>query len=706
MRPLWYIMTMSITFQCALALFVISTSLPVNVHADGVWTTYANINKVLDIAVHGETTWCLTTAGVVRWDFATHTNTVYRNFGEYCSVIAVDPYGNLWAGSSIDGLMRYDGSTIQRFTGDDGLDAISISSITFGVGNSVYIGHSWGNLSVYNGHTWHEELNDDNPFTNVPVAVKAPDNTVWAGVRGDALYHLTGGEWVRHEIQDTYPDKRFTALAVDYTGCIWAGMYSCTYRFDSASWERISTGEVTDIAVDPDNTVWIGTRFGVIKYTDGKTSLMTVENGLPDNDINALTIGSDGTIWVGTNEGIAVYDGADWTIITEECWLLNNRVDKFVVDPNGSVWLPLDQLYAFDGTSLVTFTSMNTGIEMEQVPDIGCNWDGKVWFLTSHYLVTYDGVDWKETAIPSLQRFFVSFAFDSKGRMWVAEPTNVGGPPDGGVGCYDGDNYVRYDSSNGLPVNDAGVICVAPNDDVWVGSMVAAGVSRYNGTGWETFRTANGLGGNEIYSLTISPDGTVYVGATNGTVSRFDGNSWDIFQVIGEDILWDNQIRTLAVAPDGSVWAGTFYGAFHFDGDEWVQYTVEDGLASNTVNCIDVSDTGEVWIGTSQGLSKCTPDHSTVVKEPVPHEYLLITGNYPNPFNPSTTITYTLAAPSRVTLTVYSLTGQKIATLVNGTMSAGRHSATFDGSNLASGIYFYRLISGDIRKTGSMALVK
>jgi hypothetical protein len=79
---------------------------------------------------------------------------------------------------------------------------------------------------------------------------------------------------------------------------------------------------------------------------------------------------------------------------------------------------------------------------------------------------------------------------------------------------------------------------------------------------------------------------------------------------------------------------------------------------------------------------------------------------YPNPFNNITTISYTMANPGRVNLSVYSITGQKIATLVDSPMAAGTHSAVFDGSNLASGIYLYRFESPEFAKTGKMLMVK
>jgi hypothetical protein len=68
--------------------------------------------------------------------------------------------------------------------------------------------------------------------------------------------------------------------------------------------------------------------------------------------------------------------------------------------------------------------------------------------------------------------------------------------------------------------------------------------------------------------------------------------------------------------------------------------------------------------------------------------------NFPNPFNPATTIRYSIPARASVRLTVFNVTGQKVAELVNEVQGPGMHEASLDGSRLASGVYFYRLSAG------------
>ncbi len=81
--------------------------------------------------------------------------------------------------------------------------------------------------------------------------------------------------------------------------------------------------------------------------------------------------------------------------------------------------------------------------------------------------------------------------------------------------------------------------------------------------------------------------------------------------------------------------------------------------------------------------------------------------NYPNPFNPSTNIQFSLPATSQVTLEVFNMLGQKVATLINGQkMTAGSHTQKFDASSLASGMYVYRISTANFVQSRKMMLIK
>jgi hypothetical protein len=80
--------------------------------------------------------------------------------------------------------------------------------------------------------------------------------------------------------------------------------------------------------------------------------------------------------------------------------------------------------------------------------------------------------------------------------------------------------------------------------------------------------------------------------------------------------------------------------------------------------------------------------------------------NFPNPFNPVTNITYSIATNTRVSIKVYDITGKEITTLVNEYKTPGHYSISFNGSNLSSGFYFYRVSAGDYTEMKKMSLLK
>jgi len=102
-------------------------------------------------------------------------------------------------------------------------------------------------------------------------------------------------------------------------------------------------------------------------------------------------------------------------------------------------------------------------------------------------------------------------------------------------------------------------------------------------------------------------------------------------------------------------------------------------------------------------------DETTEVEEPntikIPENFSL-SQNYPNPFNPSTLINFALPQTMDVSIVVYNSLGQKVKELVNGTMAAGNHTVEMDGSDLTSGMYFYRISALGYSKTMKMILLR
>jgi hypothetical protein len=96
---------------------------------------------------------------------------------------------------------------------------------------------------------------------------------------------------------------------------------------------------------------------------------------------------------------------------------------------------------------------------------------------------------------------------------------------------------------------------------------------------------------------------------------------------------------------------------------------------------------------------------SVPVREAVPREFTL-QQNFPNPFNPTTDLRFTIADLRFVSLKVFNVLGQEVATLVNGQSPAGSYDVTFDARSLSSGVYFYQLSADGMVQTKKMILEK
>mgnify|MGYP001331665574 CR=1 FL=1 len=89
----------------------------------------------------------------------------------------------------------------------------------------------------------------------------------------------------------------------------------------------------------------------------------------------------------------------------------------------------------------------------------------------------------------------------------------------------------------------------------------------------------------------------------------------------------------------------------------------------------------------------------------IPKEFALSPA-YPNPFNPTTTLSFAVPLDSEVFVSIYNLQGREVATLVNTTMEAGYHSVTWDANRYSSGVYFVHMMAGEHINTQKLMLVK
>ena len=118
------------------------------------------------------------------------------------------------------------------------------------------------------------------------------------------------------------------------------------------------------------------------------------------------------------------------------------------------------------------------------------------------------------------------------------------------------------------------------------------------------------------------------------------------------------------------------------------------------------SENADIYILRTDSLLNAPPPIGIIQTETENPRVSFLYQNYPNPFNPNTAISFDLPVSGHTTLFLYDITGKIVKELVDAYKPAGNYTVKFDGSNLASGVYFYRLLSGNYSQTKKMVLIK
>jgi hypothetical protein len=219
-------------------------------------------------------------------------------------------------------------------------------------------------------------------------------------------------------------------------------------------------------------------------------------------------------------------------------------------------------------------------------------------------------------------------------------------------------------------------------------------------------------GHNEIY-LKQSSDGGVNWSAdrrlTNGTFSAVNVST----AATGQDIhfVWEEQV---GAGKEIFYKRSTNWGADWSDstcvtpeGGSGFGYNASVTVSGNIVHTVwrDTRNSNTNMLYYRQNPNNGNPTSVTNINSELPKEFSL-SQNYPNPFNPNTHIGFRIADFGFVSLKVYDIMGKETAVLVNENLSAGEYTVNFDGSGLASGMYFYKLTSGEFTDTKKLILNK
>ncbi len=726
-----------------LFLFVIGGALA------GPWTTYTEATFISGLDVEGDDLWAGTNGGVLQWDLMTDTYqkiTTAEGLADHrVKEVLVDAAGNKWFGTT-QGVQKYDGTTFTNYdTSNSPLPHNIVYALAQDTNGVIWMGTGFGCAS-FDGNSWQVFTDLGGGANNVAVRGIGVDsqNRVWTANNPDD-YGTPGGVsmydgevWTYHNPNSgSSIGQYFLSLTVDDDDNVWAGSWTnWVFQYDGSDWTHFDDNNsglvgknIEAFTVDESGNVWIACHAsnsdpatcGIAKF-DGAvwTSYTSLNSDLPYSYVYAMAA-SDGVLYCGTaDSGIAGFDGSTWSYYETQNDLHSNWITSIAQGTVGDdtalfFGTAHSGVALFDGTDWSSLTADNSGLGDHNINDVHIS-EGNLWAAAQYTgLWSYNGTSWANYNTSNsglLGNIVLSVATDSGGDLWMGT-SGWDGPmgQDGAVARYDGSVWTNYYLSNSGLIDDDGLnVAVDSNDQVWIGTE--EGASKFDGVSiWTNYHSGNsGLVEDHVQAIAFGPAGKTWF-ATLGGVSSFDGEYWKSYTTA--DGLPSNSVRDIAVFGD-VVWVATAAGAAELLSDStWATYTPLDGIADENVTAVYIENPGTTWFGTYRSGISVFDQALSAVDSPLNQiAGYMLNQNFPNPFNPCTTISFALQQPAVVSVSVFDISGRLMRRLVaESFMSSGSHQVIWDGVSAtgepaASGVYFYRLDTGSHSESRRMLLVK
>ncbi len=500
-----------------------------------------------------------------------------------------------------------------------------------------------------------------------------------------------------------------TSMAVDGSGNVYTtgGGYGsigdyATIKYNSAGiqqWVATYSGPgnsadiATSMAVDGSGNVYVtgestgtgsSSDYATIKYNSAGVQQWVIRYNGPGNSsdgANSISIDGSGNVYVtGYSNGIGTssdYATIKYNSAGVQQWVIRYNGPGNSSDLAGSI--------SIDGSGYVYVTGESTGVgTSKDYATIKYDSDG-----IQQWITRYNGTGNSNDKVNSI-------AIDVSGNVYITGRSR-------GPGTDDDYATIKYNSGG-----------------------IQQWVERYNGL-------LNSY--DEAWSIVVDGSGNVFVTGSSGIIENTDYatikyNSDGIQQWVtryngpgdGPD-----GARSISVDVSGNVYvAGGSLGLgtnadytslkYNSSGEQqWVTRYNGPGSEVDYGYTIFVDGTGNIYVGGYSWGNGTNYDYATVkysqtiginpISSIIPDNFNL-SQNYPNPFNPTTNIEFSLPEKSFVKLEVFDITGKEVANLVNENLSAGTFRYDFNGENLPSGVYYYKLETSEFSQTKKMLLIK
>ena len=514
------------------------------------------------------------------------------------STLLQDREGYLWIGTQA-GVNRFDGVRFATFDTRDGMRNDWINALAQVSDGSIWVGTNDGVVRIdADGAVTALGLGLDDVLSIQPIG-----RTVWLATSHGAYRVDAKGVAQRVPGLPTVPIAWITvddlghALVLERDGTVRSVDANGLVRVLPSPDDNLGAGR--QIHVREDGEIWIARVQGVVVHRDDAiVRVLRAGRELPDAVVTSVTAGPDGVMWIGTRGGLVSVQGATIEVVDAARGLPIPALNTVLVDREGLVWAGgFGGLLAYHGRAFTNYTTAD-GLPDDNVRPVMRTRDGTLWTGTAQGLARMVGGRFEELEIdpqfPHIWALHVDE--DHSGRLWVA--TNRG------LYRREGEGFRSV-----LPAVEGqwvDHVVVARDGSIWVAVRnTAPWLSRDGERFVQIEIPGEGYGNGRLLAHS---DGSVWYTGLRG-LSRFDGREWTTWTVA--DGLAAAEPYYMYEADDGAVWFGyhSSMGVTRFDGTNFTTLSTEDGLTHPAVYSLGMDAAGNLWFGSARGVDRFDGTH-------------------------------------------------------------------------------------------------
>jgi ligand-binding sensor domain-containing protein len=267
-----------------------------------------------------------------------------------------DKSGNLWFGTFVGGVSKYDVKSFSHFTEKEGLSNNTVYSILEDKSGNIWFGTYGGGVSRYDGKSFSHFTDKEGLSSNIVYSIlEDKSGNLWFGTYGGGVSKYDGKSFTHFTDKEGLSNNTVKSMLEDKSGNLWFGTGGGgVSKYDGKSFshftdkEGLSENIVYSILEDKIGNLWFGTHGGGVSKYDPSAKLrtgsegfthFTEKEGLSNNTVLSILEDKSGNLWFGTDGGgVSKYDGKSFTHFTDKEGLSNNTVWSMLEDKSGNLW--------------------------------------------------------------------------------------------------------------------------------------------------------------------------------------------------------------------------------------------------------------------------------------------------------------------------------------------------------------------------------